>query len=220
MSDLPAGEFVLPLFPLPNLVFFPNTRIPLHIFEPRYRQMIDVALAGDRRIGMVLLRPGWEADYYGAPAVHGFGTVGVIEHAVTLEDGRYNLLLNGVARFRVVSEVEASPYRTFRVVIDAETPPPPMEAWAQREWLVELSRRYLELLPGQMDVPELATSPIESITNALVMALGLMPEEKQKLLEMSSLADRADQVGAILQQRLQTAGLLSKFRRDGDPEQN
>ncbi|MBV9497422.1 MAG: LON peptidase substrate-binding domain-containing protein, partial [Acidobacteria bacterium] len=66
----PEGEFSLPLFPLPNLVFFPNTRLPLHIFEPRYREMIADALDSDQRFGIVLLRPGWQDDYYGAPAVH------------------------------------------------------------------------------------------------------------------------------------------------------
>ena len=79
MTAHPAGEFVLPIFPLPNLVFFPNTRLPLHVFEPRYRQMITDAMETDKRFGIVLLRPGWEIDYFGAPAVHGCGTLGTIE---------------------------------------------------------------------------------------------------------------------------------------------
>ena len=71
MTALPDSEFLLPLFPLPNLVFFPQTRLPLHIFEPRYRQMVADAVASDQRFGIVLLRPGWETDYFGAPAIHG-----------------------------------------------------------------------------------------------------------------------------------------------------
>jgi Lon protease-like protein len=67
MTALPEGEFLLPLFPLPNLVFFPETRLPLHVFEPRYRQLVSDALAREKRFGIVLLRPGWETDYFGTP---------------------------------------------------------------------------------------------------------------------------------------------------------
>ena len=102
MTDFPDGEFLLPLFPLPNLVFFPRTRLPLHVFEPRYRQMISDAVAADQRFGIVLLRPGWENDYFGAPPIHTLGTVGQIEQAVPLDDGRYNILLLGAQRARFV----------------------------------------------------------------------------------------------------------------------
>src|SRR6185436_9780625 len=88
MPQWPDGEFLVPLFPLPNLVFFPQTRMPLHIFEPRYRQMIADAVAGEMRFGIVLLRPGWEDDYFGAPAVHPWGTLTIIEQAMPLDDGR------------------------------------------------------------------------------------------------------------------------------------
>src|SRR5512133_2398532 len=99
MLPEPGEEFLLPLFPLPNVVFFPRTRLPLHVFEPRYRQMVADAMAGDERIGMILLESGWESNYYGAPSVHPVGTCGQIESLVALEDGRYNLILNGEARF-------------------------------------------------------------------------------------------------------------------------
>ena len=74
MPPLPEGEFLLPLFPLPNIVFFPHTRLPLHVFEPRYRQLVQDAVEGDERFGIVLLRPGWETDYFGAPPVYEYGT--------------------------------------------------------------------------------------------------------------------------------------------------
>src|SRR5258706_13376312 len=105
MSAVPDGEFLIPLFPLPDLVFFPGTRLPLHVFEPRYRKMIGDALEADQRFGIVLLRPGWQADYQGAPAVHRCGTLGTIEPFVTLEDARYNLLVSGDVRFRFIDEV-------------------------------------------------------------------------------------------------------------------
>ncbi|HEX9492867.1 MAG TPA: LON peptidase substrate-binding domain-containing protein, partial [Thermoanaerobaculia bacterium] len=101
MTSWPEGEFLLPLFPLPNLVFFPRTRLPLHVFEPRYRRMVADAVAADQRFGIVLLRPGWESDYFGAPPIFSCGTVGQIEQAVPLDDGRYNILVRGEVRFRV-----------------------------------------------------------------------------------------------------------------------
>src|SRR5947209_1146443 len=105
MSDL------LPLFPLPNVVLFPNVFLPLHIFEPRYREMIADALASDRLIGMVLLKPGWEREYEGRPAVYPIGCSGVMTHAEPLADGRYNIALRGVERFRIVEENHSRSYR-------------------------------------------------------------------------------------------------------------
>src|SRR3954470_16208806 len=102
MSDL------LPLFPLPNVVLFPNVFLPLHVFEPRYRQMTADALAGDRLIGMVLLRPGWEPQYEGNPPVHPVACLGRIVADQRLDDGRYNLLLKGVSRARIVEEIPTS----------------------------------------------------------------------------------------------------------------
>src|SRR5919202_6071408 len=110
MSDL------LPIFPLPNVVLFPNVFLPLHIFEPRYREMVADALDADRMIGMVLLRPGWERDYQGRPPVYPIGCSGVITHAERLDDGRYNIVLRGVERFRIVEEDRSLTYR--RAVIE------------------------------------------------------------------------------------------------------
>src|SRR6266571_4912766 len=110
MSDL------LPLFPLPNVVLFPNVFLPLHIFEPRYREMVADALTSDRLIGMVLLKPGWERDYEGRPPVYPIGCSGVMTHAERLPDGRYNIVLRGLDRFRIVSEDHERSYR--RAAID------------------------------------------------------------------------------------------------------
>src|SRR5213082_1852536 len=97
MSDL------LPLFPLPTVVLFPNVFLPLHIFEPRYRDMVADALTGDRLIGMVLLKPGWESNYEGRPPVYPIGCSGLMTHVERLSsDGHYNIVLRGVERFRVV----------------------------------------------------------------------------------------------------------------------
>ncbi|HEY0372700.1 MAG TPA: LON peptidase substrate-binding domain-containing protein [Thermoanaerobaculia bacterium] len=220
MAPLPESEFLLPLFPLPNIVFFPHTRLPLHVFEPRYRQMIADALESDSRFGIVLLRSGWESDYFGAPAVHGFGTLGTIEQAVPLEDGRYNIVVRGDVRFRIVDEVSRVPYRTARVIAEPELEHDAIKAYAQREWLADLSRQYLKYLPEQTSVPEIETVDLDALTNALIMSLNLDVEEKQKLLEMSDVASRAEEIGSELSNRIESLRFLSPYRRTSDPSHN
>ena len=213
-------EFVLPLFPLPNLVFFPGTRLPLHVFEPRYRQMVSDALESDNRFGIVLLRPGWETDYYGAPAIHDCGTMGTIEQAVPLEDGRFNVLVRGDVRFRVVEEIGSAPYRTARVVASPEVQREAAEAWPQREWLADLARQYIKYLPEQSAVPEIEMVGLDALTNALIMSINVDVEEKQKLLEIDDLIARAEKIGAELQTRIESLRFLAPHRRDSDPSKN
>lgn len=220
MSAYPEGEFVLPLFPLPNLVFFPSTRLPLHIFEPRYRQMVADALESEERIGIVLLRPGWETDYYGRPPIHMHGTIGRIEQAVPLDDGRYNILVHGDVRFRIVEEMASEPYRKARVVAAPEGPIPAAEAYAQREWLADLSRQYIAYLPEQSEVPEIDVVGLDALTNALIMSLNLEVEEKQKLLETDDLVGRAETIGTELQNRIESLKFLAPFRKEIDPSKN
>src|SRR4029079_18083853 len=136
----------IPIFPLPNVVLFPNVFLPLHIFEPRYRQMVDDALKGERIVGMLLLRPGWEGNSEGRPPVYGVGCAGVITHAERLPDGRFNIVLRGMEKFQIVGEQEGQLYRqahselvlepaaqTFRAAMRSERrrvegrPPPPPE---------------------------------------------------------------------------------------------
>jgi len=220
MDAYPEGEFLLPLFPLPNLVFFPNTRLPLHVFEPRYRQLVKDVIEADSRFGIVLLRTGWEEDYFGAPAVHPYGTMGTIEQAVSLDDGKFNILVRGDVRFQILGEVSRVPYRTARVVAQPQLERSPDEAYAQRQWLADLSRQYLTYLPNQMAVPEIETVGLDALTNALIMSLNLDAEEKQRLLEINDLLNRAEQVGAELQNRIESLRFLAPFRSDADPSRN
>ncbi len=220
MAPLPEGEFLLPLFPLPNIVFFPHTRLPLHVFEPRYRQMVRDVLEADQRFGIVLLRTGWEADYFGAPPVHGVGTLGTIEQAVPLEDGRFNIVVHGDVRIRILEEVSRVPYRTARVIAAPEHAREPKEAYAQREWLADISRQYLRYLPDQTAVPEIETVSLDALANALIMSLNLDNEEKQKLLEQNDVIARAEEIGNELSGRIESLRFLSGYRRSGDPANN
>jgi len=220
MTSWPEGEFLLPLFPLPNLVFFPRTRLPLHVFEPRYRRMVADAVAADQRFGIVLLRPGWESDYFGAPPIFSCGNVGQIEQAVPLDDGRYNILVRGEVRFRVLGEVGREPYRTARVIVQPEQSRDVSQTNAQKTWLADLSRQYLHYLPDQVAVPEIDTVELEALTNALIMSLNIDVQEKQRLLEIDDLIGRADQIGNELQTRIESLQFLAPFRRGGDPNHN
>ena len=111
------------LFPLPNLVFFPNVMQPLHIFEPRYRQMTADALDGDRLIALVLPRPGWEKDYAGSPAVNTVATLGKIVADQKLENGRYNILLRGLSRIHLTEEIgHCKLYRKAKAELLVESP--------------------------------------------------------------------------------------------------
>jgi Lon protease-like protein len=213
-------EFLLPLFPLPNLVFFPQTRLPLHVFEPRYRQLIADVVAADRRFGIVLLKPGWEADYFGTPPVYLCGTVGLIERTVALDDGRFNILVNGEARFRIVDEVAREPYRIVRVITEPQIERDATAAWTQRTWLTDLSQQYMHYLPDQGAVPEIQTAGLESLTNALIMSLNLEIDQKQILLEIDDIVERAEIVGIELQTRIESMQFLAPFRQGGDPGRN
>jgi Lon protease-like protein len=182
--------------------------------------MITDALDRDKRFGIILLRPGWERDYFGAPAVHDCGTIGTIEQAVPLEDGRFNILIRGDVRFRILDEVSKVPYRTARVVAQPERQQTADEAYAQREWLADLARQYLKYLPDQMAVPEIETVGLDALTNALIMSLNLEVEEKQKLLEIDDLITRAEQIGNELQNRVESLRFLAPYRRESDPTRN
>ena len=200
MSDL------LPLFPLPNVVLFPNVFLALHIFEPRYREMVADALAADRMIGMVLLRPGWEAEYEGRPPVFDVGCSGVITHVERHADGRYNIVLRGLDKFRILAEDRDRSYRRASV----ELLPEPALASPERE-AVRRQRARLESLLGPSSEsrgPETRTPAAMSdddLVNALAQYLDFEPLEKQALLERPCLRTRAASLVELLEMKIITA---------------
>ena len=197
---------VIPIFPLPNAVLFPNVFLPLHIFEPRYRQMVSDALQGDRIIGMVLLRPGYEADYDGRPPIYPVGCAGVISHAETLADGRHNIVLRGIEKFRVRDEDRTRPYRLAHV----EPLPEPL-ALTDRE-LVQKDRQKLEALLAAA-IERTGVDPKfppavadEDLINALAQYLQLEPVERQALLERDGVLDRCRGLIELLEMKLLVRG--------------
>jgi uncharacterized protein len=197
MSDL------LPLFPLPNVVLFPNVFLPLHIFEARYREMVADAIAGDRMIGMVLLRPGWERDYEGRPPVYAIGASGVITHFERLADGRYNIILRGLERFRILEEDAALTYRRAMVERLADG-----GLDANDRTVIRRLRAKLEALlapavaKAGADVINASAMGDEDLINALAQYLDLEPLEKQALLERNCLRSRAESLVELLEMKI------------------
>jgi Lon protease-like protein len=176
--------------------------LPLHIFEPRYREMVTDALAADRIIGMVLLRPGWEGDYDGRPPVYPVGCAGLITNAERLADGRFNIVLRGLAKFRVVGEDAGRSYRIATVETIAE---PPIER--DRDALREARRRLEALLVPQpsgrgADTRMPSSMSDEDLVNALAQYLDLEPLEKQALLERDGLLARCTSLIELLEMKV------------------
>ena len=206
---------LLPLFPLPNVVLFPNVFLPLHIFEPRYRRMVADALDSDRMIGMVLLKPGWEHDYDRQPPVYAIGCSSVITHVERLDDGRFNIVLRGVERFRILTENHERDYRRALVETVADGA---LAADDRASLRRQRSRLEVLLAPAidrelgrasRVEEATAASDPMipsgmadEELVNALAQYLDLEPIEKQALLERNCLRSRAESLVELLEMKL------------------
>jgi Lon protease-like protein len=197
--DFDADTFsgVARLFPLPNLVLYPHVMQPLHIFEERYRELVEDALAGDKLIAMAVLEPGWETDYESRPPVSKYACLGKIVAHHRLPDGRYNLLLLGVQRVRIIEEL--NPLRSFRqasvALLDDDYD---FDASGDMHTLQEkLLTAFRNNLPCECETPEqlekLMTGelPLGLLTDLAAYALPLETEVKQELLAECSVTARA-----------------------------
>ncbi len=186
----------LPLFPLPNTVLFPGVFLPLHVFEPRYRLMVEAALSADRMMGIVLLKPGWESDYEGRPPIYATGCAGVISHVERLPDGRYNLVLKGLEKIVVTDEDSRLPYRVgvVKVVPEILTPAEREQLRDQRQ---QLEFRVTRLEPAGTRWPE--TLGDEELVNTLSQYLGFEPVERLALLECTGAVERARLLWELIQ---------------------
>jgi Lon protease-like protein len=191
----------IPLFPLPNVVLFPSVFLPLHVFEPRYREMVADALAGDRIIGMVLLQSGFETEYEGRPPVYRIGCAGVITHSESLPDGRYNMVLRGLEKFRILDEDTSHIYRLANIEALPE-----VASDDDRETLRRQRLRLEALLVAAVERtgsdPKFPPSVSdEDLVNALAQYLALDPVERQALLERDGIAARSQGLIELLEMR-------------------
>ncbi len=198
----------IPIFPLPNVVFFPHTLLPLHIFEPRYRQMLADCLTGERRLAVVLLRPGWEAEYYGRPAVYSVAGAGEIVASERLPDGRSNILLKGLGRIMIEGEITSpKPYRIARASwLDEVYPPRGEEALEPHvERLRHMCGQLLSTLPKPVPgLVELLTdrNPPSAFVDRVSSLVADEVEARQRLLELTDVQQRLAEVISLVERML------------------
>jgi hypothetical protein len=197
----------IPIFPLSNVVLFPQIATPLHLFEPRYRQLGREALAGERRIGMVVVRPEFAHDMAGDPPVFPVGCAGSVTESQRLPDGRYSIVLRGEYRFRVVDEEPRSEPRLYRVarvvpLVDAFPEADRERVAAQRARILGAVAALLRDVEPERAAglrPELFAGVDDAtLVNLLCNAFALPVEDKQALLEADSIPERYARLESVL----------------------
>ena len=188
---------VIPIFPLEPPMLFPGVSRPLYIFEGRYRAMVADALKGDRIIGMVTLKPGYEANYRGRPPIYEIGCAGVITEFEELEGGRFSIVLRGLVKFRVTGEDDSRPYRLGHVAAMPER--------LNDEENAELRKRrqHLELLitkGGTSKVPPETTD--EELINMVAQYLPMDSAKRQQLLELENLLLRVEALIELIEAKV------------------
>lgn len=214
MSDLwkdPLEDFSgkMPIFPLPNVVFFPHTFLPLHIFEERYRAMVADAANGEKLICMALLKPGYEDDYEGSPPIHTVGTVGFMPMKKDHADGTSDILLVGIDKVKIKEITSDTPYRMAEVEIlydvVGESDPEALQEKIFQQFNVlnddNLLSAATQFFSEGLD--------FEMAVNLVISHLEIEGEEKQKLLDLGDLSLRAK----VLLQYLES-GLRVDFAAD------
>lgn len=208
---------IIPIFPLPSTVFYPGTPLPLHIFEPRYRQMTSDALEGERKIGMVLLKPDWEAAYFDRPEIFPIGCVGSIEKEVCHPDGKYNFTLVGLRRFRIVREQEGKPYRLAEIDLLEEINEQEIDETpnATRDGLIESYREFTSLIPENSSLKKEPDwnlgAKLSQFVDRFAYRLDLTLEQKQSFLEEQDVLNRARFLHEFLKMKIDLVH-LSKIR--------
>ena len=209
LSPLEEFDGVARLFPLPNVVLFPNVLLPLHIFEPRYRQMVADALAGDRLITMVMLKPGYDEDYQGDPPIYEVGSIGRIIRHEELPDGRSNLILYGLRRVQIEHELPSDRlYRTASVMFLEDCYPAENsgELADRHQRARDLLAEILTLVGRCADAERLASSestPLGRLCDIAAHSLSFDISAKQALLEELDVSKRSETLLAWMEALVQ-----------------
>jgi len=200
----------LPIFPLPDVIFFPNTLMPLHVFEARYRAMGMDVLARDRRLAIVKLMPGFEPTYAGKPAVHAVAGAGEIVSWERLATGRYNILVKGEWRVRIEGE---RPSDTLYRIVSAqklEEIAPTTDVSAALARIRAACGRLLQALDRPPDLLDTALAEGQApgvIADRIAAAVVPDPAVRQELLETLDVTRRLERLGAALDE------LVNELRR-------
>jgi Lon protease-like protein len=212
--ELPAS---IPVFPLPNVVFFPGTVIPLHIFEPRYLQMVKDVLAGDGILALALLREGWEDQ--ATPPMHAIACAGRMLEVSQLPEGRFNIRLAGLGRVRMEEIGGDMPYRSAQVQLLPEVLPAEESAltMAARSDLLGAYGLLVSEVTGRqsLGLEGAQAAPFHALVNTLCAHLDMPPRIKQELLEVDDVMKRGLAVTDVLRRELQR---LSQRKKGGGSE--
>ncbi|MDU8910160.1 LON peptidase substrate-binding domain-containing protein [Aestuariicoccus sp. MJ-SS9] len=206
MKQHPDLPDIIPIFPLPGALLLPRSRLPLHIFEPRYLAMLDDALKTDTRlIGMV--QPNAIPGRDGGHGLHRIGCAGRVTQFSETEDGRYMITLGGESRFRVLEEIPGgfSPYRRCKVSWDGferDRGGAERDTGFDRRRFLDLLDRYFAARDLSADWQTLKEADDELLVNSLSMLLDFNPDEKQALLEAPSLATRRETLVTLIEYAL------------------
>ena len=230
MDDSVLDLRAVPLFPLPGVVLFPRAVLPLHIFEDRYRAMTADAIAGDKVVAMALLKPGWEKSYYGRPTIEPVVCVGKILSHEKLPDGKYNFLLQGVQRARLIRENEQTgragdetPYRTAQLQPLEETPALEIDLEDERRRMHELfmttplggigaGRQFRQIVKAPLPTPVVADLAAFTFLQDVPL--------KQSLLADVDVRHRVVRIVAALQQLVATLPQAIYAPSPADPRLN
>jgi Lon protease-like protein len=198
IADLPE---IIPVFPLPGALLLPRSRLPLHIFEPRYLAMIDDAMkTPERLIGMIQPAEGRTGG------LHLIGCAGRLTAFSETDDGRYMITLAGVSRFRVIEEIEGfTPYRRVRANwkgFERDQGPSDVDAEFDREKLMRLLSRFFETRGLSTDWDAMKNADEELLVNSLSMLAPFAPEDRQALLEAPSLSTRRETLVTLIEYAL------------------
>ncbi|MFA5989723.1 MAG: LON peptidase substrate-binding domain-containing protein [Sphingomonas sp.] len=185
----------LSIFPLPGALLFPGMHLPLHIFEPRYQALMRDSMARDRRIGMI--QPRGEGN---PPPLFDIGCVGRIAEFEALDDGRYNLVLEGVALFRILRELDvATPFRQVEALLLPTNEAPEILQSPARAALEMESRRFAETMGYAVDWDAVSRLDDEALVNGVAQIAPFDVAAKQALLESACLSDRAELIIQLMQ---------------------
>lgn len=213
VSNLQNFSGVIPLFPLATVVFFPNTLLPLHVFEPRYRQMIKDIIDGERIIGMVLLKPGWEKSYEGNPEIYSVVGMGRIVNSEPLDDGRFNIVLYGLKRVKIIDIVKDIPYRLARVEILEDVHGTNENIY--RERILELILKWNGIIGKEHESHLINIDtrlPLENLIDAIASTSVSNVVEKQELLEEINVQKRAENILTHLETKVEVISIVAKRR--------
>lgn len=188
----------LSIFPIGGALLFPRMQLPLHVFEPRYRALISDAMARDQLIGVIQPKPPTRQEEVETPTLFDMGCVGKIAHVEAMDDGRYNIVLEGLSRFRIVRELDvATPFRQVEAMLEEAREDEPL-AGVQRADLEGESRRFAEAQGFSVDWEAVGRLDDEALVNGIAQIAPFDTAAKQALLEAPTLAMRADLIVQLM----------------------